>query len=318
MSDDFKTLAAQLRDLQDAAKAQVQGVLARAEEAGLDPAGLRRFVSWKRKDEAKRAQQEAIDQQCRYLAGERDTPAQLPIGCELAQALNLYRRDFTVRQVAEELRISTGKAGKLRQLSRMFDVHVHATVDKAPSHDPETGEITTAGLDTPPVGSSELSEGHSSAAPDSDADVARFAPHLDEPRDTATQGEKSTAERLDLAQTEVQEFERPCGCKTCVAAWAVKRREEGASMMDTLRGPQIPGWRYACEICGNKRCPHHTDHRLACTGSNEPGQPGSSWENYPPPTPSAGAVAEAQPERVARQDDGLDIPPFLRRQRASA
>ena len=74
MSDDFKTLAAQLRDLQDAAKAQVQGVLARAEEAGLDPAGLRRFVSWKRKDEAKRAQQEAIDQQCRYLAGERDTP----------------------------------------------------------------------------------------------------------------------------------------------------------------------------------------------------------------------------------------------------
>lgn len=139
--DDFKTLAAQLRDVQDAAKAQAAGVLARAEEAGLDPAGLRRFVSWKRKDEAKRAQQEAIDQQCRYLAGERETPAQLPIGCELAQAINLYRRDFTVRQVAEELRISTGKAGKLRQLSKMFIVHVHATVDKTPDHDPETGEI---------------------------------------------------------------------------------------------------------------------------------------------------------------------------------
>ena len=32
----------------------------------------------------------------------------------------------------------------------------------------------------------------------------------------------------------------------------------------------------ACE-CGNKRCPHATDHRHACTGSNEPGQPGSVY-----------------------------------------
>jgi hypothetical protein len=34
-----------------------------------------------------------------------------------------------------------------------------------------------------------------------------------------------------------------------------------------------------CETCGNKRCPHATHHDLACTGSNEPGQPGS---RYPP------------------------------------
>jgi hypothetical protein len=32
-----------------------------------------------------------------------------------------------------------------------------------------------------------------------------------------------------------------------------------------------------CSICGNKRCPHATDHRLTCTGSNEPGQIGSSY-----------------------------------------
>lgn len=152
MTEDFKTLAAQLRDLQDATKAQIAGVMARAEDAGLDPAGLRRFVSWKRKDEGKRAQQEAIDQQCRYLAGERDTPAQLPIGCELAQALNLYRRGLTVRQVSEELRVSTGKAGKLKQLSRMFDVHVHATVDKLTPHDPDTGEITETAPDVPVEG----------------------------------------------------------------------------------------------------------------------------------------------------------------------
>lgn len=29
-----------------------------------------------------------------------------------------------------------------------------------------------------------------------------------------------------------------------------------------------------CPVCGNKRCPHATDHRYACTGSNEVGQGG--------------------------------------------
>ena len=32
-----------------------------------------------------------------------------------------------------------------------------------------------------------------------------------------------------------------------------------------------------CPDCGNKRCPHANDHRNACTGSNEPGQPGSAY-----------------------------------------
>lgn len=30
-----------------------------------------------------------------------------------------------------------------------------------------------------------------------------------------------------------------------------------------------------CPTCGNKRCPHASDHRNACTNSNEPGQLGS-------------------------------------------
>lgn len=42
-----------------------------------------------------------------------------------------------------------------------------------------------------------------------------------------------------------------------------------------------------CPICGNKRCPHATDHRNACTNSNEPGQPGSSYGLRA--TPPAGA-----------------------------
>ena len=33
-----------------------------------------------------------------------------------------------------------------------------------------------------------------------------------------------------------------------------------------------------CETCGNKRCPHASNHNMPCTGSNEPGQPGSVYE----------------------------------------
>jgi len=32
-----------------------------------------------------------------------------------------------------------------------------------------------------------------------------------------------------------------------------------------------------CNICGNKRCPHATDHELQCTDSNEPDQEGSVY-----------------------------------------
>ena len=32
-----------------------------------------------------------------------------------------------------------------------------------------------------------------------------------------------------------------------------------------------------CPTCGNKRCPKANDHRNACTGSNELGQPGSAY-----------------------------------------
>lgn len=32
-----------------------------------------------------------------------------------------------------------------------------------------------------------------------------------------------------------------------------------------------------CPNCGNKRCPKASDHNLACTDSNEPGQPGSVY-----------------------------------------
>jgi hypothetical protein len=42
-----------------------------------------------------------------------------------------------------------------------------------------------------------------------------------------------------------------------------------------------------CPTCGNKRCPHAHYHRNACTGSNDVGQPGSSWEHVKPLTKPA-------------------------------
>lgn len=47
-----------------------------------------------------------------------------------------------------------------------------------------------------------------------------------------------------------------CACQSC----------SGGKGLSTIN------FRYACEICGNKRCPHHADHRNLCTNSNEPGQ----------------------------------------------
>lgn len=38
-----------------------------------------------------------------------------------------------------------------------------------------------------------------------------------------------------------------------------------------------------CPVCGNKRCPHASDHELACTNSNEPGQRGSVYGPIAPP-----------------------------------
>lgn len=65
-----------------------------------------------------------------------------------------------------------------------------------------------------------------------------------------------------------------CTCMTCHRA-RTEALPDDAPIYLKFPGPSQPGWAYACHLCGNKRCPHHTDHRLACTKSNEPGQPGS-------------------------------------------
>lgn len=67
-----------------------------------------------------------------------------------------------------------------------------------------------------------------------------------------------------------------------------------------------------CATCGNKRCPHATDHRYACTGSNEPGQFRSS---YGPAQLGGGvvsdemveALADGYQERASELDDAADF-----------
>lgn len=38
-----------------------------------------------------------------------------------------------------------------------------------------------------------------------------------------------------------------------------------------------------CPTCGNKRCPHASDHREPCSHSNEAGQLGSRYGIWPNP-----------------------------------
>lgn len=56
--------------------------------------------------------------------------------------------------------------------------------------------------------------------------------------------------------------EPQCWCLTCKPM----RIDDPSSMRMAL-----------CPTCGNKRCPKANDHRNECTGSNEPGQPGSAY-----------------------------------------
>lgn len=55
----------------------------------------------------------------------------------------------------------------------------------------------------------------------------------------------------------------------------IREWQEQAKGQDPLSFPRPF---IVCAKCGNKRCPHATDRNLDCTGSNEPGQPGSFYE----------------------------------------
>jgi hypothetical protein len=57
----------------------------------------------------------------------------------------------------------------------------------------------------------------------------------------------------------------PCGCRRC---------QTNAS---GINDRALYGY-VVCSKCGNKRCPHATNHIYECTDSNDSGQPGSVYE----------------------------------------
>lgn len=70
-----------------------------------------------------------------------------------------------------------------------------------------------------------------------------------------------------VADPENNPLPKPCGCWTCVSE---------------RRTPALAGQvMIVCPECGNKRCPKASRHDNACTGSNDPGQPGSRYGGLP-------------------------------------
>lgn len=65
-----------------------------------------------------------------------------------------------------------------------------------------------------------------------------------------------------VSEAQTSRVSENCGCERC------QSRRPG------FPGLPNPSWRYACERCGNKRCPQHKWHGFECRGSNEPGQIG--------------------------------------------
>ena len=62
-----------------------------------------------------------------------------------------------------------------------------------------------------------------------------------------------------------------CDCRACL-----RERNEGATVAGVWMPAEVLRM-VVCAQCGNKRCPHATDHRNACTGSNDTGQIGSAY-----------------------------------------
>ena len=66
------------------------------------------------------------------------------------------------------------------------------------------------------------------------------------------------------------------GCGKCHACLVGVNDESGFPVTATRM--------ILCPICGNKRCPHASNHRYACTNSNDTDQIGSIYRTHPAPS----------------------------------
>jgi hypothetical protein len=68
-----------------------------------------------------------------------------------------------------------------------------------------------------------------------------------------------------------------CSCVKCsTELQRVINTIPGLPFSDRMNGPL--NRMILCANCGNKRCPHASDHDRQCTDSNESGQPGSVYQ----------------------------------------
>jgi hypothetical protein len=125
-------LSQRLAKLANDYKATRAALLDEARKADVDPAALGRLVTWLRKDELARLEQEAVDDQYRFLAGLRPAGADMPRGSQLATAASLYADGMTIRDVAEKMGVSVGKAHTLKMKAAAFNVQPHVNMNTAP------------------------------------------------------------------------------------------------------------------------------------------------------------------------------------------
>jgi hypothetical protein len=124
--------ADQLTKLAKDYKANRAALLDEVKKADIDPAPLGRLVTWMRKDELARLEQEAVDDQYRFLAGLRPAGAEMPPGSQLATAASLYAEGMTVRDVAKKMGVSVGKAHTLKLKAAAFNVQPHVNMNTSP------------------------------------------------------------------------------------------------------------------------------------------------------------------------------------------
>jgi len=170
------SFAERVRTLRAAFKEDMKTLREQIAESDLDPAAVVRLAAWMDKDETARVEQEAIDEQYRFLAGVLPEPAELPEDGQIAKAAALYADGMTVRAVAKEMGVSTGKAHKLKVLAAAFkDVHRAVNVNvNTHGADPETGELPRE-MTADDLGDMALLAKKPKPAPgDAFADIAKF------------------------------------------------------------------------------------------------------------------------------------------------
>lgn len=113
----------------------------------------------------------------------------------------------------------------------------------------------------------------------------------------------------DTLTSPAEGAEALCGqCTKCLNASGEK-----VELFAGIFAPVAAARMVLCQLCGNKRCPHAADCALACTDSNEPGQPGSNYADMPgfqrlPENEIA--KQEAQAQDLSTRARALYTPPF--------